>query len=99
MCYTVPMETILKADIFFFISSVATVVLTILVCVLLFYFIKAGRNLYLLSEALKGRFKDSEEFVTELKERLEDNFIFQMFFPPSRKRRRAKAREADTHNN
>ncbi|MDO8482739.1 MAG: hypothetical protein Q7S86_02890 [bacterium] len=93
------METIMKADIFFFISSVAAVVLGILGCILLFYFIKAGRNLYLLSEALKGRFKDSEEFVTELKERLEDNMIFRLFFPPSRKRRRAKVREADTNEN
>lgn len=98
-CYTVPMETIVKADIFFFISSVATLVLAVLGCILLFYFIKAGRNLYLLSEALKGRFKDSEEFVTELKERLEDNFIFQLFFPPSRKRKRAKAREVGTNEN
>lgn len=89
----------MKADIFFFISSVATVVLAVLGCILLCYFIKAGRNLYLLSEALKGRFKESEEFVTELKERLEDNFIFQLFFPPSRKRRRAKVREVNTEDN
>lgn len=93
------METLIKADIFFFISSVAIIILAILGSILLFYFIKAGRNLYLLSEALKGSFKDSEEFVTELKERLEDNFIFQLFFPPSRKRKRAKVREADTNDN
>lgn len=89
------METVMKADVFFFISSVATIVLLILASILLFYFIKAGRNLYLLSEALKGRFKDSEEFVTELKERLEDNMVFRMFFPPSRKRRRTKVKNDD----
>lgn len=92
------MDTLIKADIFFFISSVATLVLAVLVCILLCYFIKAGRNLYLLSEALKGRFKDSEEFVTELKERLEDNMIFRLFFPPSRKRKRAKVREVNTED-
>ena len=90
------METIIKADIFFFITSLAVIALAILVSILLFYFIKAGRNLYLLSEALKGRFKDSEEFVMELKERLEDNMVFRMFFPPSRKRKRARAKESDT---
>ncbi|OHA18187.1 MAG: hypothetical protein A2664_01815 [Candidatus Taylorbacteria bacterium RIFCSPHIGHO2_01_FULL_46_22b] len=82
------MESLIKADIFFFIASIATIVLTVLVSILLFYFIKAGKNLYALSEALKEGFKGSEEFVMELKERLEDNIVFRLFFPPSRKRRR-----------
>ena len=89
------METLLKADIFFFFSSIATIVLTILVAVLLFYFIKAGRNLYMLTEALKGHFKDSEEFVFDLKERLEDNMVFRLFFPPARKRRRHSTKEGE----
>ncbi len=80
-------ESLMKADIFFFISSVATVVLAVLVSILLFYFIKAGRNLYLLSEALKDGFKGSEEFVMELKDRLEDNMVFRLFFPPLRRKR------------
>ncbi len=87
------MESFIKADIFFFISSLATIVLAILVSTLFFYLIKAGKNLYLLSESLKGNFKDSEEFVAELKERLEDNLIFQFFFPPSRRRKRLTAKE------
>jgi hypothetical protein len=94
------MESFIKADIFFFISSVATVVLAILFSVLLFYLIKAGKNLYLLSEALKGGFKNSEEFVEELKERLEENMVFRLFFPPARRRRRVAAKDAgtkDTH--
>ncbi|MCR4334151.1 MAG: hypothetical protein NUV47_00230 [Patescibacteria group bacterium] len=81
------MESLIKLDIFFFISSVATVILTILVSIILFYFIKAGKNLYLLSEELKNDFKGSEAFVVELKERLEDNIVFRLFFPPSRKKR------------
>ena len=83
------MDSLMKADIFFIIASAATVVLAILACVLLFYFIKAAKNLCMLSETLKEGFKGSEEFVTELRERLEDNLIFRLFFPP-RKRRRQK---------
>lgn len=83
------MESLIKADIFFFISSAATVISAVLVCVLLFYLIKAGKNLYKISEALKSDFKESEEFVTELKERLEDNIVFRLFFPPARKKRQA----------
>jgi hypothetical protein len=82
------MESLMKADIFFFISSVATVILTALVSVILFYLIKAGKNFYMLSEALKEKFEESEEFVAELKERLENNMFFRLFFPPSRKKTR-----------
>ena len=84
------MDTLVKADIFFFIASIATVVLTVLVSLVLYYLIKAGRNLHALSVALQDRFADSEEFVVELKERLEDNPIFRFFFTPSRRRKHIK---------
>ncbi len=80
------METLVKADIFFFIASIATVILTVLTSLLLYYLVKAGKNLYQLSEALKSEFKESEEFIEELRERLESNFIFQFFFPPIRRK-------------
>ncbi len=82
------METLVKADIFFFIACIATVVLTTLISFLLFYLIKAGKNLYKLSEALKSEFKESEEFIEDLKERLENNFVFRFFFPPIRKKKK-----------
>ena len=72
------METVMKADIFFFISSIATVVLAVLLSIVLFYFIKAGKNLYQISQKLQEHFKESEEFVLELKERLEDNMVFRL---------------------
>lgn len=84
------METLIKADIFFFIASIAVVILGSLTSILLFYVIKAGKNLYIISEALKDDFKESEEFVAELRERLEDNLVFQFFFPLSRRSSRAK---------
>jgi beta-lactamase regulating signal transducer with metallopeptidase domain len=84
------METLMKADIFFFISSIATVVLAVLFAIVLFYFIKAGKNLYQISQKLQEHFKESEEFVLELKDRLEDNMVFRLFFPPARGRSRDK---------
>ncbi|KKU55687.1 MAG: hypothetical protein UX75_C0003G0031 [Candidatus Moranbacteria bacterium GW2011_GWE2_47_10] len=92
------MSTIMKADIFFFISSIATVVLAILLSIVLYYFIKAGRNLYQISEKLQDHFRESEEFVLELKERLEDNMLFRLFFPPSRGRKRAKEKILKKNN-
>ena len=82
------MNTLMKADIFFFIASLATAVLTILISCLLFYLIKAGKNLYRLSEVLKSEVKESEEFIEDLKERLENNFVFRFFFPPTRKKKK-----------
>lgn len=90
------METVMKADIFFFISSIASVVLTVLLSVVLYYFIKAGRNLYNISEKLQDHFKESEEFVFDLKERLEGNMIFRLFFPPARKRKHPVEKDAKT---
>ena len=88
----------MKADIFFFISSVATVVLAALASVLLFYLIKAGKNLYMLSETLNDSLNESEEFVAELKERLENSMIFRLFFPPSRRKQRTATKD-DTIKN
>jgi hypothetical protein len=88
------MDTFIKADIFFFISSVASIFLAVLFSIVLFYFIKAGRNLYLISEKLQKYFKDSEEFVLDLKERLEENLIFRLFFLSGRsKKRNTRGRE------
>ncbi|EKD24363.1 MAG: hypothetical protein ACD_81C00038G0004 [uncultured bacterium] len=87
------MESLIKADIFFFIASVATVVLAILLSVLVVYLIKAGKNLYMLSETLKECFTDSQEFVEELRERLEDNLVFRMFFPPARRKKKATKKD------
>jgi beta-lactamase regulating signal transducer with metallopeptidase domain len=81
------MEPLMKSEIFFFISSIGTVLLVVLASILLFYLIKAGRNLYLLSQSLKSNYKESEEFIEELRERLEDNAVFQFFFPPARRKR------------
>lgn len=92
------METLIKADIFFFISSIATIVLAVLLSVVLYYFIRAGRNLYQLTEQLQDKFQDSEEFVLELRERLESNPMFQFFFPMIYTRKKTKKEEAKKVN-
>ena len=89
------MDTLIKADIFFFISSVAIIVVTILASIILFYFIKFSRTLCRLLEDLQENLKDSEEFIAELKERLENNLLFRFLFPLSRKRNRSKNKNAN----
>jgi len=84
------METLIKADIFFFISSIATVVLTILLSVLLVYLIKAGKNLHAITDELKNKFEQSEEYVEDLMMRLENNVLFRILFSSSRKHKKYK---------
>lgn len=86
------MDTLIKADIFFFISSIATILVTILICVVLYYLISFARTLHKIIENIQTNLKDSEEFIADLKERLENNLLFQLFFP-------ASARKSRTHKN
>lgn len=91
------MDTIMKADIFFFISSVAIIFLALLSSIALFFLIKFTRSLYYFLEEIKEHFKDSEEFVRELKDRFEGNVLFRFLFPMVRKRK--SSRKKNTNNN
>lgn len=87
------MEDILKADIFFFIASIATVVFTVLASILFYYLIRASRNLYEITEIFKGGVRESEQFLEDLWDRLDSNFLFRMIFPSPRKKRRTAAKD------
>lgn len=86
------METLIKADIFFFISSIATIVIAIFISALLYYLIKAGKALHELLEDLRGNYEDSEEYVNELVDRLEANAFFRMIFPPIHRKKKTKSK-------
>jgi beta-lactamase regulating signal transducer with metallopeptidase domain len=82
------MQSLIHADIFFFIASIGTIIFIVLTSILLWYLIKAGKSLFALSEVLRSEVKESEEFIQDLKNRLENNFVFQFFFPSPRKRKK-----------
>ena len=84
------MDTLIKADIFFFIASIATIIFVIMISILIYYLIRAAQNLHALSEAIKVGWKEGEEIVLELKDRLEGNMIFRMLFPPAGRKRLKK---------
>jgi membrane protein implicated in regulation of membrane protease activity len=70
------MTTFLKADIFFFIASVAMVVFSILSAVLFYYLIKIVKNLRLISDQLK-----------KMTGEVEGSAVFRFLTGQSRKRR------------
>ncbi len=62
------MEPILKSDIFFFISSISVVVLTILISIGVFYLIKILRDFSKISETLNKTASDIGEKVKNMHE-------------------------------
>lgn len=48
------MNTLIKSDIFFFITSIAVVILTALLCVLVFYLIKVSKDIKYISQKAKS---------------------------------------------
>jgi hypothetical protein len=79
--YTVYMESILQADIFFFVATVCMVAVSVLFGVVL---IRISRGLRLLTgilETLKTQAEDIGEQSGEMLEQIRDSFIFNVLFP------------------
>ena len=74
------MESILKADIFFFITSVSVVVFTLFLLVALFYFIKILRNFYKISSILRTYAEDTESELREMGDHIRQSRIFTFLF-------------------
>ncbi len=60
------MTEILKSDVFFFISSIAVIILTIILMIASFYLIKILRNFSDISIILKEAALDAEESFSEI---------------------------------
>ncbi|MFA6251291.1 MAG: hypothetical protein WC603_01540 [Candidatus Paceibacterota bacterium] len=74
------MESILKSDIFFFISSVSVVIITLVLLVTGFYFIKILRNFYKISTILKNYAEDTNTELREMGEHIRQSRLFTFIF-------------------
>lgn len=85
------MDTLIHADIFFFITSVAVVVLTILLVIAFVYFIQILVNFRDISKILKNGVNNASEKMEELLENLVDNPVFRFILGVrNSKKKRAK---------
>ena len=80
------MEPILKSDIFFFISSISVVVLTILISIGVFYLIKILRDFSKISETLKQTASDLGEKVKNMQEDISKIPIIGFLFKSKQKK-------------
>lgn len=79
------MESILKSEIFFFISSISVILITIMFVVVGFYLIKIMRNFSHISERLKETVDGASMSLEEVGSNIKESPLFQFFFGKKRK--------------
>ncbi len=101
------METLIKADIFFFITAVAVVLMTLVGLVALFYVIRFARMAFLISKKIKSESDNISHDIAMIRAKVqEDGFgirtmisLFKGFFGNSLgKTRKKKATKAKTED-
>lgn len=89
------MESILKADIFFFISSISIVIISIFILIALFYFIKVLRNFYKISNLLKNYAEDTESELRDMANHVRESPIFTFIFGRAKIKREPEKRSKE----
>ncbi len=79
------MESIIQADIFFFISSIAFVILGILAVIVLVYVIKVLHSFMRILEKVEDSMDTIGDVTMELIDEMRDNVFFRMLFKPKKK--------------
>lgn len=74
------MESILKSEIFFFISSISVVLITVIFVIAGFYLIKIMRNFSVISERLRDTVEGATASLEEVGDIIKESYIFRFFF-------------------
>ncbi len=74
------MESIMKSDIYFFITSISVIIITVFILVALFYFIKMLKNFYKISEILKNYAEDADSGLRDLGNSIRQSPLFTFIF-------------------
>ncbi len=81
------MESIIKSDIFFFITSISVVVTSCFVVVALFYFIKILINFYKISKILRSFTENTEAGLRDLGDQIRKSPLFTFIFGKEKKKK------------
>jgi hypothetical protein len=93
--YTNTMESILQADIFFFITTIFVVILIVISCIIGFYLIKSVRNFSSMSKTLKDAVDDTDGELREIGSHIQQNPFFTFLFG-RKKSRESKSKKHTT---
>jgi hypothetical protein len=80
------MDSFIHADIFFFITSVAVILMAVLFCMAGFYLIPTLKNFRDISKTLKRGVEKAEEGIENAYNHVEDSPIFRFIFGRGKKR-------------
>ena len=81
------MEPILKSEIFFFITSISVIIITIIFGIAGFYLIKIMKNLSNISDKLKRAADSVESNMEEIGDRVKESPIFTFIFGKKKAKR------------
>lgn len=78
------MNTLIQADIFFFITTISVIIFTILASIAMYYLIGALKNFKKITKNLEHRIDQASDQIGDeaeyLKNRLHESFIFNLIF-------------------
>lgn len=78
------MESILRSDIFFFVTSISVIIITVFLLIALFYFIRLVRNFYKISKTLRKFADGTEEELRGLGKEIRHSPLFTFIFGKER---------------
>lgn len=79
------MESILKSEIFFFISSISVVLITVIFVIVGFYLVRIMRNFSHISDRLKETVDGTASSLEEVGDNIKESTLFKFFFGKKKK--------------
>lgn len=88
------MNTLIHADIFFFVTTIAVIIFTILASIALYYLIGALKNFKRITKNLENRIDQAGDKISDeaeyIKNRVHESFVFNMLFAKKPQKRNSK---------
>ena len=89
------MESLLKADIFFFIAAIGYSISFLMLFVVLFYLIKAFKNVQRITKKIEENVDDMSDSARAFIEDLRESMVFQFIFVAKKKRKSVQNRRTE----
>ncbi len=89
------MDTLAKADIFFFVTTIAVIIMTVLGCIVAYYLIRVLGNINRASEKLSDEVEAMGEHADSLYHHIKESFLFTLLF--GRNSRKERGHLSDNH--
>lgn len=84
----------MKANIFFFVTTICVVVVSLFLIIFLAYLARFLNTCRKIAEILKDKTADLGEEAEEFLSRVQDSFIFRLFFPSNKSKMKKKRKKS-----